>query len=262
MIFDCTQLARIVQIWDNHFSSPVQFTGGGLWVGVLSSGQCSLADSVNSSAVAGSLLIGSGSLRLEPLVPCHLMAVRIDGEVPSLFIKSFPGSMFADGTSAPEAAQLLAMLATEPTTERAAGLCCQLLCELANADSAQSAYTLLVAQAVAAMRENYAELYGIDELSDNLNVSKSHLVRTFKEQVGITPGQYLTQVRINAAKQLLFHREYSLDVIASLCGFSGANYLCRVFKQHTGMTPTEFRTSSASLPAPSEPIPLENEMFV
>lgn len=170
--------------------------------------------------------------------------------------------MFADGASAPEAAQLLAMLAAESTPERIAGLCCQLLCELANADSARSAYSPLVAQAVSSMRENYAELYGIDELSDNLNVSKPHLVRTFKEQVGITPGQYLTQIRIDAAKQLLFHREYSLEVIASLCGFSGANYLCRVFKQHTGMTPTEFRTSSAALPAPSEPIPLENEMFV
>ena len=31
--------------------------------------------------------------------------------------------------------------------------------------------------------------------------------------------------------RLLLHREYTLDVIASLCGFSGANYLCRVFKR-------------------------------
>ena len=44
-------------------------------------------------------------------------------------------------------------------------------------------------------------------------------------------------MRVEAAMQLLLHREYTLDVIASLCGFSGANYLCRVFKKETGPIP-------------------------
>ena len=74
-------------------------------------------------------------------------------------------------------------------------------------------------------------LYGVEELSERLGVSKSHLVRTFTAAVGVPPGKYLTTVRIEAAQRLLLHREYTLDVVASLCGFSGANYLCRVFKK-------------------------------
>ena len=91
------------------------------------------------------------------------------------------------------------------------------------------------------IRANYAGLYGVEELSERLGVSKSHLVRTFTAAIGVPPGRYLTTVRIEAAQRLLLHREYTLDVVASLCGFSGANYLCRVFKKETGQSPAQWR---------------------
>lgn len=91
--------------------------------------------------------------------------------------------------------------------------------------------------AIEDIRQNYAGLYGVEELSERLGVSKSHLVRTFTAAVGVPPGRYLTTVRVEAAMRLLLHREYTLDVIASLCGFSGANYLCRVFKKETANPP-------------------------
>ena len=96
--------------------------------------------------------------------------------------------------------------------------------------------------AIADIRANYAGLYGVEELSERLGVSKSHLVRTFTAALGIPPGRYLTRVRVEAAQRLLLHREYTLDVVASLCGFSGANYLCRVFKKETGQSPAQWRT--------------------
>ena len=91
------------------------------------------------------------------------------------------------------------------------------------------------------IRANYAGLYGVEELSERLGVSKSHLVRTFTAAIGVPPGKYLTTVRVEAAQRLLLHREYTLDVVASLCGFSGANYLCRVFKKETGQSPAQWR---------------------
>ena len=45
-------------------------------------------------------------------------------------------------------------------------------------------------------------------------------------------------------------RDYPLEVVATLCGFSGANYLCKVFKKETGMTPAEYRRTAQ--PAPAE----------
>ena len=65
--------------------------------------------------------------------------------------------------------------------------------------------------------------------------------------------------------RLLLHREYTLDVIASLCGFSGANYLCRVFKKTTGQSPTQWRAMAgrSALPGLSpEQQRLEQELFI
>ena len=114
---------------------------------------------------------------------------------------------------------------------------------------------------MAQIRAHYAGLYGVEELSASLGVSKSHLVRAFKSAMGITPGQYLTGVRLEAAKLLLARREYPLEVVASLCGFSGANYLCRVFKKATGQTPAAFRAAAAPVQSAS-PLPLEKELYV
>ena len=105
--------------------------------------------------------------------------------------------------------------------------------------------------AIEDIRQNYAGLYGVEELSERLGVSKSHLVRTFTAAVGVPPGRYLTTVRVEAAMRLLLHREYTLDVIASLCGFSGANYLCRVFKKETGQSPAQWRALAGQTARPS-----------
>ena len=121
----------------------------------------------------------------------------------------------------PAAAELLGRLAAEADTPRsraASQLAFALLCELAGADSAAPPLPPLVEAAIEDIRQNYAGLYGVEELSERLGVSKSHLVRTFTAAVGVPPGRYLTTVRVEAAMRLLLHREYTLDVIASLCG--------------------------------------------
>ena len=75
-------------------------------------------------------------------------------------------------------------------------------------------------------------------------------------------SEYLTRVRIEAVKALLLDREYNLEMIASLCGFSGANYLCRVFRRETGTTPAAWRESAAPhTPAKRLP-PRRNEIYV
>ena len=89
----------------------------------------------------------------------------------------------------------------------------------------------------------------VEELAAELGVSKSHLVRVFHQTLGVTPGRYLTDTRVEAARQLLA-RGHSLEVVATLCGFSGANYLCKVFKKVTGMSPAQFRSTVQPAPLP------------
>ena len=102
----------------------------------------------------------------------------------------------------------------------------------------------LVRDALRIMEEEYSLLGGVDELSERLGVTKHHLIRTFTEKVGVSPGQYLRRIRLENAKLLLAYREYSVDAIAGMVGYSGGNYFCKVFRQEEGLSPGQFRAKS------------------
>ena len=137
-----------------------------------------------------------------------------------------------------------------------------LLCALAHGDEESRHLSPLVARAVEAIRDNYMALYGVEELSAQLGVSKCHLVRVFSSEMGMPPGRFLTSVRIEAAKLLLAEREYSLEMIAGLCGFSGANYLCRVFKREMGLSPAAWRETAAHKAVVQKLPARNNEIYV
>ncbi len=99
----------------------------------------------------------------------------------------------------------------------------------------------LVQDAVFLVEAEYAYLYGIDDLADRLEVTKHHLIRIFTANTGISPGKYLCEIRIYHAKNMLqYHKNAPLEIIAGACGYSCANYFCKVFKKQTGLTPTEY----------------------
>ena len=259
MLFDWNAIAAPASVQDIQLSSALTLSGEGLWVCLVSSGKCTASVPGAGPAPAGAALIlppqtvpaGHLILSRAPLAlapaeadTCHLLCVQLTGQAAGQFLSGLRELPFlAKGGSCPAAAELMDRLAEEKETHSRARsqLAYALLCELADADSAAPALPPLVQAAIEDIRANYAGLYGVEELSERLGVSKSHLVRTFTAAVGVPPGKYLTTVRIEAAQRLLLHREYTLDVVASLCGFSGANYLCRVFKKETGQSPAQWR---------------------
>ena len=259
MLFDWNAIAAPASVQDIQLSSALTLSGEGLWVCLVSSGKCTASVPGAGPAPAGAALIlppqtvpaGHLILSRAPLAlapaeadTCHLLCVQLTGQAAGQFLSGLRELPFlAKGGSCPAAAELMDRLAEEKETHSRARsqLAYALLCELADADSAALALPPLVQAAIEDIRANYAGLYGVEELSERLGVSKSHLVRTFTAAIGVPPGRYLTTVRIEAAQRLLLHREYTLDVVASLCGFSGANYLCRVFKKETGQSPAQWR---------------------
>ena len=257
MIYSPSTTAALGIVEDAQPEEPLTLRGEGLWVCLISSGKCvvSLSDLElmpagsalllpPQNAAAGHLVLSRGPLTLAPENECHLLCVQLTGQAASQFLAGLHELPFlAKGGSCPAAAELMDRLAEEKTAHSRARsqLAYALLCELSDADSAASALPPLVQAAIEDIRANYAGLYGVEELSERLGVSKSHLVRTFTAAIGVPPGKYLTTVRVEAAQRLLLHREYTLDVVASLCGFSGANYLCRVFKKETGQSPAQWR---------------------
>lgn len=80
-------------------------------------------------------------------------------------------------------------------------------------------------------------------ISDELSFSQSYLSRLFKEAYGLGISQYINQVRIEQAKQLIIHSQDNIKVIAMKVGFAGDAQFIRAFKRYENITPGNFRTT-------------------
>jgi len=94
---------------------------------------------------------------------------------------------------------------------------------------------------------NYAQMISIDQLSEHVSLSKYHLIRRFSASSGLTPGAYLTRVRIEKAMELLRGTNLSIEAIAKRIGYSSGSYFIKAFRNLTGLTPGEFRSGGESL---------------
>lgn len=91
------------------------------------------------------------------------------------------------------------------------------------------------------IEDNFAKNITLDDVSYNVNISPYYLSRLFKEATGQNFIDYLTELRIDKAKELLSQTQYSMKEICSMCGYSDPNYLSKSFKKRVGVTPTEYR---------------------
>lgn len=106
--------------------------------------------------------------------------------------------------------------------------------------SSDDGYPLLVEVALGIIREEFAELEGVREISDRLGITENHLVRVFTRAVGMSPGKVLRQQRIHYAQTLLTQPDMTVAIVAQLAGFSGGDYFSRVFRKETGMAPSQY----------------------
>ncbi|MGD7007185.1 helix-turn-helix domain-containing protein [Metabacillus sp. 84] len=98
-----------------------------------------------------------------------------------------------------------------------------------------------VVSAVLFARQSYQNPIGPDEMADASGLSRYHFTRIFKKETGFTPIQYLTNIRISKAIELLAHTKYTTEEIAALVGYTNANYLNKVCRKVTGKSPGELR---------------------
>ncbi len=87
---------------------------------------------------------------------------------------------------------------------------------------------------------NYKEQIDLDNISDEAYFSKFHFIRTFKKIYGKTPHQYLTSVRIEAARALL-RTEVPIATVCFEIGFESISSFSGLFKRATGFTPSEYQ---------------------
>ncbi len=256
MLFAADGLCKVELVRQAAGDDGAVYLASPFAVALVSRGRCAAQGTGDAAAGLGpgGLALAAEELTLLPEADCHLLCAGLSGAAAQAIaggLAARGGLLAADGGVCPAAPEAMAALLEAWQGEAGPGaLCaagCRLVCALVEADAgrARAAMPPLVTQAVLAMRAHYAELYGAEELSRQLGVSKSHLVRVFSKAMGMGPGQYLTQVRLEAAKAMLAARDWPLETVASLCGFSGANYFCKVFKRHEGCTPAAWRAGHA-----------------
>ncbi|VGO19195.1 helix-turn-helix domain-containing protein [Pontiella sulfatireligans] len=91
--------------------------------------------------------------------------------------------------------------------------------------------------------ENAGRKIPNEELAKLAGISVEGIYRMFRNHLGASPTNYISQIRIRKASHLLKQNEYGIDEIAELTGFPNRAYFSRVFKQITGMSPGSYRTS-------------------
>lgn len=91
--------------------------------------------------------------------------------------------------------------------------------------------------ALARIHADFAEPLAIGDIAAEAGVSSRYLRKLFDRYLSLSPLEYLTQVRVDRAIELLRHTEMSIKEVAFACGFESPQYFARVFRRRTGRTP-------------------------
>jgi AraC family transcriptional regulator len=92
-------------------------------------------------------------------------------------------------------------------------------------------------QSIDYIQDNLAREISLNELANELGISRYYFCRLFKQSTGFSPHQYVIQQRVERAKQLLLQGKMSIADVAQVCGFTHQSHLTRHFKRLTGLTP-------------------------
>lgn len=98
-----------------------------------------------------------------------------------------------------------------------------------------------IQQAISSMRERYYEPITLRDLAAEVFVSPFHFSRVFAKATGITPGRYLTAIRLFEAKRLLLTTSLTVADIVCTVGYSSVGTFTTRFTRAVGMTPSQYR---------------------
>ena len=99
---------------------------------------------------------------------------------------------------------------------------------------------------ISRIREYIAKRYGdqrlsVNEISKHVFLSVSYVCTFFKNETGRTLNQYITEYRMEKAKQMLADPRYRITDISAAVGYSDSGYFCKSFHKYTGLSPSEYR---------------------
>lgn len=119
----------------------------------------------------------------------------------------------------------------------------KILCKLA-----MNSNTLITVSKTAKLTKKYIDdnIYtniSIEDIADNLRLSKAHIIRDFTKNYGISPYNYIIEQKIALAKKMLVLHNMNITEISNQLGFEDTNYFSKFFKKKTGISPSQYRKS-------------------
>jgi two-component system response regulator YesN len=92
------------------------------------------------------------------------------------------------------------------------------------------------------VNNNYAYDISLNDVAKSVNLSYHYFSKIFKDEIGKSFTDYLTELRLEKSMKLLANPNISIKEVCQKIGYNDPNYYCKTFKKVTGMTPTEYRT--------------------
>ena len=89
--------------------------------------------------------------------------------------------------------------------------------------------------------ENPATDLSIPALAERAHMSTRNFARAFRRELGVTPGDYVESIRVEAARRMLESTDFGLDEISTACGFGTVETMHRAFKRRVRITPGQYR---------------------
>lgn len=99
-----------------------------------------------------------------------------------------------------------------------------------------------IAEAITFIKKHYTDEISLSDIANEVNMSRFHFSRRFKNEYGYSPHEYIILMRINRAKHLLTTTLDPIKNIAQSVGYSSAANFTNAFTKHVGLSPTEFRS--------------------
>lgn len=109
-------------------------------------------------------------------------------------------------------------------------------------------------RAVTFIRNRYSSDIRVADIADYLCVDRSYLYKLFKNTLHMSPQEFLTEVRLSRAKELLSKTKLSVEQVALSCGYRDTLVFSKAFKRSTGTAPREYRRENrkSGITAPEE----------
>lgn len=127
------------------------------------------------------------------------------------------------------------------TMDEAADIMAALLETIQDLSTQYHKYSPAIEKSLDYILEHYAEKLSLEQISKYVYLNKSYFSELFKKETGINFNDYINQVRIQKACELLSGKHYNLSQIAQNVGFSDQNYFSKIFKRIIGVSPKSYQ---------------------